>query len=106
VPDTDDVVQCPVRIERRTVDMLKLTSGWWGRSLNSELQLALRAHVHASLLALLKDPVARADPELKARLEAEPDFADRVKRDLGTLYQEAFSRTVPTELLGEFDEAA
>ena len=101
-----DVVQTPIRCERSLVDLLRLIARWHRRSLNADLVLAAELFTHLSLLAMLKDPAARRDPELQARLEAEPHFEERVRENLLSACSRSIDASIPGDLLEVFNPAA
>jgi hypothetical protein len=98
--------QVPIRVERGKLDVLKVIAAWFGRSLNSELVNAAEAWTHMAMLAILHDPAAKDDPELRKRLEEIPDYEAQVRLKLETLCSAAFDRSLPPELFENFGVAA
>jgi hypothetical protein len=92
--------QIPFRADRALVDQLAEVARAFGRSINSELAVAVEAHVHAAMLALVKDPSARSDPRVREMLEREPGLEQRISEKLARVHREAFDRKPP---LGIFD---
>jgi hypothetical protein len=105
VPNTE-IVQTPIRSNRKLIEVIKQVACWNGRSLNSELVLAVEAWTHTAKLHLLSDPAAMRDPEMRERLDADPDFEKRLRTDLDELLKRAFTKSVPPDLFREFGEAA
>lgn len=94
-----EISQTPLRAPHKLIERMKVIAGWHGRSLNEELRLAAVLHSHQALLALVHDPAACSDPQLKAKLEADPDFEAKVRANLEAATVRAFGRPVPGDLL-------
>ena len=93
--------QLPVRMPPDTWEQLRGFADFYGRSLNSEVELAVEAHIHAHALAMLRLPEVRKERGA-AWVNAE---RRKTEQALAELYERAFSRRAPTELLAEREGA-
>jgi hypothetical protein len=101
-----NTAQTTIRTDSRTLDFIREIADHNGRSLSAECEVALRAHVKNAQLAMAYDPGSRNDPKVRARLDAEPDFEDRLKAEIRELYATAFRRRSPGDLLNKVHETA
>lgn len=93
------IKQVHFRVPEDVLRQLENFGSHYSRSLNAEVNLALEAWPHQHALALLRDP--QVERELgKEKVKAEQR---KIEEALNAVYQRAFSRPDPRELLSSLN---